>query len=89
MIRDKIDDSLKKQPFLNFFHLKMRGVQEFSFIKATELRNLLLYGFIPHFMPYLTINHLSFVALFTTGVRLTHSDEVFKDNTTDRAKHLL
>ena len=89
MVRDKIDDSLKKQPFPNFFHRKMRGVQEFSFIKATELRNLLLYGFIPHFMPYLTIKQLSFVALFTTGVRLIHSDEVFKDTTTDRAKHLL
>ena len=85
VIRDTIDNSLKKQLFPSSVHLKMRGVQEFSFIKAIELRNLLLYGFIPNFMPHLTINQLSFVALFMTGIRLIHSDEVFKSTMSGRA----
>ncbi|CAF1684484.1 unnamed protein product [Rotaria magnacalcarata] len=42
-VRQRIDDSLIKQRFPHFFHRNMRGVQDFSFIKAIELKNLLLY----------------------------------------------
>jgi hypothetical protein len=76
-IRQKIDYSLRKQAFPHFFNRKMRGVKDFSFIKAIELKNLLLYGFIPHFMNYLTIDQLCFLSLFIIGIRLLHTDNVF------------
>ncbi|CAF3073771.1 unnamed protein product [Rotaria sp. Silwood2] len=88
-VREKIDASLRKQRFPHFFNRKMRGIQDFSFIKAAELKNLLLYGFIPHFMPYLTSDQLCFIALFTIGIRLLHSDDVFSPNTSVTANNLL
>jgi hypothetical protein len=44
-IRKNIDHKLRKQVFPHFFHRKMRGIEDFSFIKASELRNRLLYSF--------------------------------------------
>ncbi|CAF3742425.1 unnamed protein product [Rotaria socialis] len=66
----------------------MRGVQDFSFIKAIELKNLLLYGFIPHFMNYLTTDQLCFISLFTIGIRLLHADSVFNHTTSVTANNL-
>ena len=36
--RKEIDHRLRNQVFPHFFHRKMRGIQDFSFIKASELR---------------------------------------------------
>ncbi|CAF3327366.1 unnamed protein product [Rotaria socialis] len=88
-VREKIDVSLRAQRFPYFFHRKMRGVADFSFIKAVELKNLLLYGFIPHFMNHLTIDQLCFISLFTIGVRLFHADNVFTPIISTTANELL
>jgi hypothetical protein len=88
-IRQKIDCSLRRQAFPHFFHRKMRGIEDFSFIKATELKNLLLYGFIPHFMHHLTIDQLCFLSLFIIGIRLLHADNVFTPTTSTTANNLL
>ncbi|CAF1147912.1 unnamed protein product [Adineta ricciae] len=87
--RKKIDDALRKQIFPHFFHRKMKGIEDFSFIKATELKNLLLYGFIPHFMHYLTIDQLAFVSLLIIGIRLIHADDNFTNSTSITANELL
>ncbi|CAF4834075.1 unnamed protein product, partial [Rotaria socialis] len=87
-VRQRIDDSLIKQRFPHFFHRKMRGVQDFSFIKTIELKKLLLYGFIPHFMNYLTTDQLCFISLFTIGIRLLHADSVFNHTTSVTANNL-
>ncbi|CAF3787500.1 unnamed protein product [Rotaria sp. Silwood1] len=75
VIRENIDISLRAQVIHHFFNRKLRGVADFSFIKAIELENLLFYGFIPHFMHYITIDQLSFISLFVIGVRLLHADD--------------
>ncbi|CAF4676474.1 unnamed protein product [Rotaria socialis] len=72
-VRQRIDDSLIKQRFPHFFH---------------QLKNLLLYGFIPHFMNYLTTDQLSFISLFTIGIRLLHADSVFNHTTSVTANNL-
>lgn len=46
-IRKEIDWKLRAQGFPHFFHRRMNETEHFSFIKATELRNILLYGFLP------------------------------------------
>ena len=48
-IRENVDISLGAQVFPHFFNRRLRGVADFSFIKAIELKNLLFYGFIPLF----------------------------------------
>lgn len=88
-VRRELDFSLRTQAFPHFFHRKMRGVLDLSFIKAIELKNLLLYGFVPHFMRHLTIDQLCFVSLFLIGVRLLHSDYTFISNTSAVAHKLL
>ncbi|CAF3121443.1 unnamed protein product [Rotaria sp. Silwood2] len=88
-VREKIDYSLRTQAFPHFFHRKMRGIEDFSFIKANELKNLLLYGFIPHFIHYLTIDQLCFLSLLIIGIRLLHADNVFKPITSTTANNLL
>jgi hypothetical protein len=88
-IREKIDFSLRSQRFPHFFNRKMRGVTDFSFVKAIELKNLLLYGFIPHFMQHLTVDQLCFISLFCIGVRLLHGDNVFIPSTSTSAQKLL
>jgi hypothetical protein len=88
-ISQKIDYSLRKQAFPHFFNKKMRAVEDFSFIKAIELKNLLLYGFIPHFMHYLTIDQLCFLSLFIIGIRLLHTDNVFSPITSTTTNNLL
>lgn len=88
-IRESVDISLRAQVFPHFFNRKLRGVADFSFIKATELKNFLFYGFIPHFMHYITIDQLSFISLFVIGVRLLHADGAFDTITSITANKLL
>ncbi|CAF3819948.1 unnamed protein product [Rotaria sp. Silwood1] len=85
VIRENIDISLRAQVIHHFFNRKLRGVADFSFIKAIELKNLLFYGFIPHFMHYTTIDQLSFISLFVIGVRLLHADDAFDTITRNNA----
>ncbi|CAF3931397.1 unnamed protein product [Rotaria sp. Silwood1] len=89
VIRENIDISLRAQVIHHFFNRKLRGVADFSFIKAIELENLLFYGFIPHFMHYITIDQLSFISLFVIGVRLLHADDACDTITSITANKLL
>lgn len=87
--RKEIDRALRFQRFPHFFHRKMRGIEDFSHIKAVELRNLLLYGFIPHFLPYLTTDQFCFMSLFIIGVRLLHGRNHVSQSTSRMADLLL
>jgi hypothetical protein len=87
--RKSVDKLLRAQRFPHFFNRKMRGIEDFSHIKAIELKNLLLYGFIPHFLPHLSIDQLCFLALFIIGIRLLHVDQSFKPLTSTTADNLL
>ncbi|CAF4129263.1 unnamed protein product [Rotaria magnacalcarata] len=72
-VRKQIEQKLVKQAFPNFFHRKMRGIENLSFIKATELKNLLFYGFIPNFYKILPIDQAAHMCLFICGIRLLHT----------------
>ena len=87
--RKNVDKLLRAQRFPHFFNRKMRGIEDFSHIKAVELKNLLLYGFIPHFLPHLSIDQLCFLALFIIGIRLLHVDQSLTPSTSITADNLL
>lgn len=72
-MRKQVSRKLVKQAFPNFFHRKMRGIEDLSFMKATELKNLLLYGFIPNFYNILPIDQAAHLCLFICGIRLLHT----------------
>ncbi|CAF1254773.1 unnamed protein product [Rotaria sordida] len=81
-IRQQIDGKLRRQTFPHFFNRKMRGIEDFSFIKASELRNLVLYGFLPLFYTVLPVDQIAHMSLFICGIRLLHgSREKFGDLT--------
>ncbi|CAF3348997.1 unnamed protein product [Rotaria sp. Silwood2] len=88
--RKDIDQKLRTQVFPHFFHRQMRGIEDLSFIKATELRNLLLYVFLPRFYGVLPIDQVAHISLFICGIRLLHgSREKFGDSTSFLAEKLL
>ena len=62
--RSRVDVELKNQSFPHFFNRKMRAIGDFGHVKASEVRNLLLYGLIPIFQEYLSIQQTSHLALF-------------------------
>lgn len=88
-LRKQIDQSLRGQVFPHFSMKKMRGIVDLSFIKAVEWKNLLLYGFIPHFLHHITIDQLSFMCLLIIGLRLIHTDNTFTSRTCTISKNLL
>jgi hypothetical protein len=87
--RKNVDKLLRTQPFPHFFNRKMRGIEDFSHIKAVELKILLLYGFISHFLPHLSINQICFLSLYVIGIRLIHVDQSFTSSTSKTANSLL
>ncbi|CAF3843238.1 unnamed protein product [Rotaria magnacalcarata] len=88
-VRQQIDVNLRSQAFPHIFNRKLRGIEELSFIKAVELKNLLLYAFIPNFIDNLTTNQIGFLSLLVLGIRLIHADKIFGDNTSLLAHELL
>ncbi|CAF1324659.1 unnamed protein product [Rotaria sordida] len=87
--REAVDDTLVSQPFPHFFHRKMRSFQDLSFIKATEVRNILFYGILPIFHRLLPLDILSHFALFICGLRLLHGRPIFGDETATIADSLI
>ena len=68
----------------------MRGIEHFSFIKASELKYLLLYGFLPNFYAALPMDQAAHVCLLICGVRLLRgSPEKFGKSTSVIADKLL
>ncbi|CAM4772296.1 unnamed protein product [Rotaria magnacalcarata] len=88
-VRQQIDVNLRSQAFPHIFNRKLRGIEELSFIKAVELKNLLLYAFIPNVIDHLTTNQIGFLSLLVLGIRLIHADKIFGDNTSLLAHELL
>ena len=88
-IRKQIDASLRAQPFPSHFNRRLRGIEELSYIKGAELKNLLLYAFVPNFIEHLTTNQISFLSLLVLGIRLIHSNKVLGENTSLLSNKLL
>lgn len=88
-VRIDVDHALKSQAFPHFFHRRMKPLKDLSFIKATELRNILFYGFLPIVHQLLPINLVCHLALFICGMRLLHGRPIFADRTSDIADILL
>lgn len=80
--RERLNQKLKHQSFPHFFNRKMKPFEEFSFIKAVELRNILFYGFLPLSFEFINHERLAHLALFICSVRLYHSQPpMFGDET--------
>ncbi|CAF1171092.1 unnamed protein product [Rotaria sordida] len=68
--RTKLDTCLRSQKFPHFFNRKLRAVCDFSFIKASELKNLLLYALLPLLINFLPAEQLAHLALYVTSIRI-------------------
>ncbi|CAF4618430.1 unnamed protein product, partial [Didymodactylos carnosus] len=88
-IRKKIDYHLREQTFPHYFNRKLRGIEDLSHIKATEMKNLLLYGFIPHFFTFFTAEQISYISLLICGIRCLHSNKIFGEETSVIGAQLL
>ena len=88
-LRNTVDVALAKQPFPHFFNRRMKSFKDLSFIKATEVRNILFYGFLPIFHQHLPVNLLSHFALYITGMRLFHGRPIFGGETAKIANELI
>jgi hypothetical protein len=71
--RRLLDHKLKAQSFPHFFNRRMKCFKDLSFIKATELRNILFYGFLPLLYELMDREKLAHMALFICAIRLLHS----------------
>ena len=87
--RASFDDHLANQPFPHFFHRKLRRLDDLSFIKATEVRNILFYALIPLSIGLLPIDLLTLITLFVTAIRLLHGQPLFGRGTPNVAHDLL
>jgi hypothetical protein len=87
--RREIDMTLERQAFPHFFHRKMKPISQFAFVKATEVRNILLYGFVPLFYKWLSADIFSHFCLFICGVRLLHGLPVLGERTSHTANQLI
>jgi hypothetical protein len=86
--RTQLDKKLKAQEFPHYFNRKMRMIEKFAYVKATEIRNILFYGLLPIFQLYLPIEKLSHVALYVCFIRLIHGQPIFGPETGDIADNL-
>jgi hypothetical protein len=80
-VRIEVDTALTNQNFPHFFHRHMKSFKDLSFIKATEIRNILFYGFIPIFHQRLPMNLFSHFTLYISGMRLLHGRPIFGNQT--------
>lgn len=74
--------------YLDFFNRKLRSIDNFGFVKGTEVRNVLFYGLLPHLNSFLKIEHYSHLTLYVCAMRLLHSGHVFGDRTSEIANQL-
>ncbi|CAF4588428.1 unnamed protein product, partial [Didymodactylos carnosus] len=86
--RDLLDQRLKEQPFPHYFNRKMRAASNLSFIKGTELRNIILYGLLPLIRPFLPIDLVAHLSLYVTFLRILHSERSFGAKTSEIAQKL-
>ena len=69
-VRGDVDLALSSQSFPHLFHRRMKALQDLSFVKATEVRNILFYGFLPLFHRRLPLDILSHFSLYIVSMRL-------------------
>ncbi|CAF1134088.1 unnamed protein product [Adineta steineri] len=86
--RIKLDNNLRAQKFPHFFHRKVRAVCDFSFVKGTELKNLLLYALLPHLLPFISTQRLAHLALFVCFIRYYEDHEIYFDKLQNLVLHL-
>ena len=86
--RIEVDNFFKKQNFPNYFNRTIRPISNFGFVKATELKNILLYVALPTFQLYLSIEQLSHLALFICFTRLLHGQSIIGLETSTIAQEL-
>ncbi|UJR17710.1 hypothetical protein I4U23_004608 [Adineta vaga] len=67
---------------------KLRSFDNFAFVKATEIRNMLFYGLLPHFNSIMHIEQYSHFTLYVCALRLLHSGHIFGDKTSTIAHQL-
>lgn len=63
-------------------------MDNFAFVKGTEVRNLLFYGLLPHLDSALSNEQYGHLAMYICGVRLLHSGNLFGDATSTIARRL-
>ncbi|CAF3066765.1 unnamed protein product [Rotaria sp. Silwood2] len=86
--REQFNVQLKSQKFPHFFQRKIRTIDNFAFVKGTEVRNLLFYGLLPHLKLFLSIEQFSHLSLYICAIRLLHSGHVFGEKTREIADPL-
>jgi hypothetical protein len=79
--REQVDVRLNQQTFPHFFNRRMRPLKDLSFVKATELRNILFYALIPIFLEYFPINRMAHICLYVCSVRLIHNEALLGEKT--------
>ncbi|CAF2184400.1 unnamed protein product [Rotaria magnacalcarata] len=86
--RRLIDIKLKQQRFPHFFSRKIRPINDFAHVKATEIKNLLLYILLPVLQDYLMIEQLAHLALFICSIRLFHAESSYGRDVSTLANEL-
>jgi hypothetical protein len=74
---------------LDFCNRKIKSIDNFAFVKGTEVRNLLFYGLLPHLNSLLPIDQYAHLAMYICSMRLLHSCDVLGDQTSVVADLLL
>ena len=74
---------------LDFFNRKMKSIDDFAFVKATEVRNVLFYGLPMHLHSMLPTDKYAHLVLYVCALRLLHSGNILRDETSVVAHHLL
>ncbi|CAF4476027.1 unnamed protein product [Rotaria socialis] len=70
--RDELDDLFRHQAFPHHVNRKMCCVKDFSYCKASELRNMLLYDLLPLIRSFLPVKLAAHLALYVTAMRHLH-----------------
>ena len=64
-------------------------MENFAFVKGTEVRNLLFFGLLPNLDGILSIDHYAHMAMYVCAIRLLHSGNLFGEETSVVAGQLL
>lgn len=64
-------------------------MENFAFVKGTEVRNLLFFSLLSHLYYLLSIDQYAHMALYTCAIRLLHSGNLFGSETSVVAGELL
>lgn len=86
--RMKIDIAFKEQPFPHFFHRKMKSIGNLGHVKATEVKNILFYGLLPHIQQFISTEKSSHLALYICFLRILHVQPMYGLDASELANRL-